>query len=95
MNLLSIYIKSKLSLLSITILFLAIGNYISNILPGQLRAYSPLSYFNIETVSDQSIKIYKNLTGASYTLALITILAWSVLFLLMGHICLSKKKDIL
>ena len=94
MNTLSIFIKNKLSLLGTTLLCLFIAKYVTELLPDTLRLYSLTSYLKFDMLADQSIKIFENLPNANYLLGLSVFAIWSIVFLVLGRIALSIKKDI-
>lgn len=93
-NACSVYIKNRISLLSLGLGLTGLFSFLSNKLPSGLKALSPFSYIELDTLADQSIQVFKGLKNISYEYALGVILVWALIFYLLGLALIKLKKDL-
>lgn len=95
MNTISIYTKNKLCLLAFTILVLLFAKYFTVFLPSTLKLFSPISYFRLDMLADQSIKVFENMPKANYFIGILVLVVWSIIIYFFGGLLFSKKKDLI
>ena len=93
MTSLSVYIKQKLRLLALSISTLLLVGLISQWLPPTIKLFSPTTYLSLDSLADQSIQVFEQVPHVSYEFGIGVILAWGLIFLVLGRIAISLKKE--
>lgn len=95
MNAISIYVKNKLSLLAFSMLAVLVLRFLNLILPSSLKLYNPVSFLRADSLADQTISIYENMSYTSYYTGVLVIFVWGFILYLSGKMLLLKKKNII
>ncbi|MDO4605135.1 MAG: ABC transporter permease [Helcococcus sp.] len=92
MNLLSIFVKYKNTLILLS-LFIGIGGYVlSDLIPTSIGRFLPFMYLRVSVLADQSLYLLKEINFVSYEFGLLVLFFWAIVNLLIGNLIIKYKK---
>lgn len=92
MNLLSISVKYKNTLILLS-LFIGIGGYVlSDLIPTSIGRFLPFMYLRVSVLADQSLYLLKKINFVSYEFGLLVLFFWAIVNLLIGNLIIKYKK---
>lgn len=92
-NLISIFVKSKMSVYFSTLFVILFGLIVNNNLSENIKIYSPFTYLNTKYVANGAVYIRENLTQRSLKLSILVLLIYIVFINIVGVFVSRNKKQ--
>ncbi|MFM1525048.1 MULTISPECIES: ABC transporter permease subunit [Helcococcus] len=93
-TLISIYTKSKNMLIALTSAIMVLGVILTNILNvNAIKLYSPFSYLFANKVADNSVMVRNVIIGGNFTTSILVLIIWGLIFIVIGSMISSKRKQ--
>ena len=92
MNLISIFVKNKNTLILLS-LFIGVGGYVlSDLIPQSIGRFLPFMYLRVSVLADQSLYLLKEINFVSYWFGLLVLFFWTIVNLLIGNLIIKYRK---